>query len=58
MSTVEERLAKVEREIELLREKQRKWPIAELDEQLKNDPILVEIFRLAVEDENSNSPKD
>ena len=58
MSTVEERLAKVEREIKLLREKQRKWPIAELDEQLKNDPILIDIFRLAVEDEKSDSSKE
>ena len=50
MSTVEERLAKVEREIELLREKQRRWPIAQMDEKYKGDPVLQEIFRLATED--------
>ncbi len=50
MPTLEERLAKVERELESLREKQRKWPIADLDEKLKGDPILEEIFRLATED--------
>ncbi len=47
MSTVEERLAKVERELELLRAQQTKWPIAEVDIGLQGDPTLTEIFRLA-----------
>lgn len=54
MATVEERLAKVEREVELLRAKQQKWPIGEMDEKFKGDPILQEIFRLASEDDSDD----
>jgi hypothetical protein len=47
MSSVEERLAKVEREVEQLLVRQNLWPIAEIDEKFKGDPVLQEIFRLA-----------
>ena len=34
MANVEERLAKVEREIELLRERRKTWPISQIEEKL------------------------
>lgn len=54
MSSVEERLAKVERELELLRTQQKRLPIAEIDRRFKDDPILAEIFRLAQEDSSED----
>ena len=44
MASVEERLEKVEREFELLREQRKAWPIAQVDEKLKGDEVLKEIF--------------
>ena len=50
MASVEERLAKVEREVEQLLVQQKRWPIAEIDGKFKGDPVLQEIFRLAQEE--------
>ncbi|XZE22319.1 hypothetical protein SH449x_002241 [Pirellulaceae bacterium SH449] len=50
MATVEERLAKVEREIELLRKNRsidKNWPIAQIDDRFRDDEVLNEIFELA-----------
>jgi hypothetical protein len=60
MANVEERLAKVEREIEQLLVREKKWPIAVIDEKYKGDPVLIEIFRLAKEerDQNDSAPKE
>ncbi len=48
MANVEERLAKVEREIELLRDQRRTWPISQVDEKYKGGEVLEEIFRLGI----------
>ncbi len=53
MASVEERLAKVEREVEQLLVQQKRWPIAEIDGKFKGDPVLQEIFRLAQEERNN-----
>ncbi|MDZ4848341.1 MAG: hypothetical protein SGI77_03540 [Pirellulaceae bacterium] len=50
MANVEERLAKMEREIELLREQRKTWPISQVDEKYKGDEVLEEIFRLGKEE--------
>jgi hypothetical protein len=53
MAGVEERLTVVEREVEKLKIKQNVWPIAQIDEKLKGDAILSEVFRLANEERRS-----
>ena len=58
MANVEERLAKVEREIELLREQHKKWPISQVDEKYKGDEVLEEIFRLGREERDMERKKD
>jgi hypothetical protein len=57
MSSVEERLAKVEREIEVLRGQRNTWPIAQVDEKFKGDEILQEVFRLGKEDREMERKK-
>ncbi len=58
MASVEERLAKVERELELLREQRKKMPIAQIDEKFTDDEVLKEIFRLGKEDRDKERKKD
>jgi len=58
MANVEERLAKVEREIELLREQRKTWPISQVDEKYKGDEVLEEIFRLGREERDMERKKD
>jgi len=55
---VEEQLAKIEREIELLREKRKTWPISQVDEKYKGDEVLEEIFRLAKEDRDKERKRE
>lgn len=55
MASVEERLAKVEREVEQLLVRQNLWPIAEIDEKYKGDPVMEEIFRLAKEERDDQN---
>jgi hypothetical protein len=50
MASVEERLAKIERDVEKLLSQQKRWPIAEIDRKFQGDPVLQEIFRLAKEE--------
>ena len=58
MANVEERLAKVEREIELLREQRKTWPISQVDEKYKGDEVLEEIFRLGREQCDNDRKRD
>ena len=58
MASVEERLQKVEQEIELLREQRKKWPIGQVNENFKDDEILKEIFRLGKEVREQETKKD
>lgn len=58
MASVEERLARVERELELLREQHKKLPIAQIDEKFTDDEILKEIFRMGKEDRERERKKD
>ena len=57
MASVEERLEKVEREIELLRKQRKAFPIAQVDEMLKGDEVLKEIFQLGREDREKERKK-
>ena len=63
MSNVEERLAKIERELELLKranrppEKKENW-IAEITGTFKNDPDFREIVRLGKEQRDAEPPPE
>ena len=58
MASVEERLAKVEREIALLRDQHKIWPIAQVNERFRDDDVLKEIFRLGKEERERERKKD
>ncbi len=61
MASVEERLAKVEREIERLqaiRATNKAWPIAQIDEKYRGDEVLEEIFRLGKEERDADRKKE
>lgn len=61
MANVEERLAKVEREIEMLRANRTArttWPIAQIDEKYRDDEVLEEIFRLGKEERDAEGKKE
>ena len=51
------RSEKVEREIELLRKQRKAFPIAQVDEMLKGDEVLKEIFQLGKEDREKERKK-
>ncbi len=61
MSSLEERLAKVERAIEMLRANRiasKSWPIAQIDEKYRDDEVLEEIFRLGKEERDAEEKKE